>query len=169
MAIVVTRQPGPPRKRHCSKREPTPHDRLVARAARWLRGTARCSIVITELVAVTDTGEIPDAIGWSQGCSILVECKASRADFLRDRHKPFRLRPESGMGLWRFILCPPEVVRVDDLDPGWGLLYAMPRIVRSVHGVPRGNIWGRPPFQGRTHYHSEIRLLCSALRRSGAA
>jgi hypothetical protein len=33
------------------------------------------------------TAEIPDAIGWNTHGSVVVECKTSRADFMRDRDK----------------------------------------------------------------------------------
>ena len=48
-----------------------------------------------------------DAIGWKRAChSVLVECKISRADFLADRDKPFRQKPEFGVGSERFYLVP---------------------------------------------------------------
>ena len=53
------------------------------------------------------SGEMPDAIGWKRGChSVLVECKSSRADFLADREKPWRQKPENGAGCERFYLTP---------------------------------------------------------------
>ena len=68
------------------------HEQLVERAGRWLRGTMRCNVVLLE-PGYGSVGEIPDAIGWtSDGVSIVVECKASRSDFLADRNKPARRR-----------------------------------------------------------------------------
>ena len=104
---------------------------LVARAERWLRNTRHCGVVLLER-ACGGTSEIPDAIGWSRAYwSILVECKTSRADFLRDRRKHFRGAEGSfggsrGMGQRRFYLTPPGLVRVDELPAGWGLV--------EVHG-----------------------------------
>src|SRR5215471_11860529 len=67
------------------------HAQLVARAAEWLRLKYGCSIVLSEQYCAT--GEVPDVIGWNARCqSVLVECKVSRADFLADGQKPFRLR-----------------------------------------------------------------------------
>lgn len=66
------------------------HADLVAPAARWLKGTVRCGVVLTE--APSMDGESPDAIGWRSGYSVLVECKASRADFLADSRKPHRVK-----------------------------------------------------------------------------
>jgi hypothetical protein len=72
------------------------HALLVRRAVEWLR-RYRCGVVLSEQACVS--GEMPDAIGWKRAChSVLVECKISRADFLADRNKPFRQKPQSGVG-----------------------------------------------------------------------
>src|SRR5208282_4605471 len=71
------------------------HARLVSMAVQWLR-RYRCGVVLSEQASVS--GEMPDAIGWKRAChSVLVEGKVSRADFLADRDKPFRQRPEIGV------------------------------------------------------------------------
>ena len=49
------------------------HDELVQRAADWLRKTKKCSVVLTELMG--GSSEMPDAIGWYVGYSILVEAR----------------------------------------------------------------------------------------------
>ena len=73
------------------------HAQLVARAADWLRRRYGCGIVLSEQYCAT--GEIPDVIGWKASCqSVLVECKASRGDFLADASKAFRVEPEAGVG-----------------------------------------------------------------------
>src|ERR1700739_3032218 len=96
------------------------HGQLVDRAVRWLR-SYRCGVVLSEQACVS--GEMPDAIGWKQAChSVLVECKVTRADFLADRAKPFRLKPEKGVGSERFYMTPAELVKTDELPAGWGLL-----------------------------------------------
>jgi hypothetical protein len=136
------------------------HADLVQAAARWLRGI-HCGAIVTELVTVNS--ETPDAVGWRGGVSIMVEAKASRSDFHRDKKKVCRQLPESGIGDWRFYLCPVDVIRESDLPPGWGLLYAEGRRVRLVAGGPHGSMWGRPPFRGCKH--RENTLLVSALRR----
>lgn len=56
------------------------HKVLVTLAVRWIK--RRCSIVFPEFSSAA--GEAPDAIGWKGGLSALIECKFSRADFLRD-------------------------------------------------------------------------------------
>ena len=85
------------------------HAQLVERAVRWLR-SYRCGVVLSEQACVS--GEMPDAMGWKQAChSVLVECKVTRADFLADRAKPFRLKPEKGVGSERFYLTPAGLLK----------------------------------------------------------
>jgi hypothetical protein len=96
------------------------HAQLVERAVRWLR-YYRCGVVLSEQACVS--GEMPDAIGWKRANhSVLVECKVTRADFLADRAKPFRLKPEQGVGGERFYLTPPALIKGEELPAGWGLL-----------------------------------------------
>lgn len=109
------------------------HAELVARAERWLRNTKKCGVVFAERRGGTGH-EIPDAIGWRVGVwSILVECKASRADFLRDAKKLFRRNPEMGMGQFRFYMTPPGLVLTsDELPKGWGLVEVHDRTVKVI-------------------------------------
>ena len=96
------------------------HDQLVEKAVRWLRHY-RCGVVLSEQACVS--GEMPDAIGWKRAChSVLIECKVTRSDFLVDRAKPFRLKPEQGVGCERFYLTPLDLVKPEELPAGWGLL-----------------------------------------------
>lgn len=130
------------------------HAELVLRAKKWL--ASRCGVVLAEYVC--DTREIPDAIGFSSRCSILVECKATRADFLADKKKRHRngLRR---MGNYRFYLVPPGLVRAEEVEDGWGLLYAHPRKVSTpLHAPYRGE-----PEIKAVEYH----LLYSLVRRAG--
>lgn len=166
MAILKQTQP-PRRSSRRAPRRTTVHDELVARAAQWLRGSCGCSVVLTELTAFTPTGETPDAIGWRSHYSVLVECKASRGDFLADRHKPFRVHMDSGMGSYRFYLCPPDIIAAHEVPPGWGLLYAQERMLQRVVG-PNGNAWTygeNRQYLHQRHEGAEIAMLVSALRR----
>ena len=80
---------------------------------RWLRAY-RCGVVLSEQACVS--GEMPDAIGWKRANhSVLVECKVTRADFLADRAKPFRLKPEKGVGSERFYLTAPGLTKSGEL------------------------------------------------------
>ncbi|NID14357.1 hypothetical protein [Luteibacter yeojuensis] len=143
------------------------HSELVEIAGRWLRGTAGCKVVMTELVALCGNGEIPDAIGWRGNDSILVECKTSRADFFADRAKTFRREPERGMGALRYFLAPEGVLKVDDLPPRWGLLESRPRGVRLLAGPnPKtwSGAWGEFHHTERAH-QSEMAMLLSGMNR----
>lgn len=140
------------------------HDDLVKRAARWLRQQG-CGIVFDDRFrAICHSGEQPDAIGWRDGLSILIECKASRSDFLADRAKRFRQEPAKGMGDWRFFMAPVGMISVGELPQGWGLLEATPKQVKKTHGFP-GNVgwWQHKPFEGNKRYENQ--MMYSALRR----
>lgn len=113
------------------------HRELVARAARWLRGTRRCGVVLTE---ASGGHEQPDAIGWRLGGrhSILIECKTSRGDFLRDREKWHRRHESVRIGRVRYYMTPASLVRPDEVPGGWGLLEvdAAGRVRVAVEAVP---------------------------------
>jgi len=131
------------------------HKELVRRAERWLLRTQGCGFALTELASVAM--EIPDAIGWKYGSSYLVECKASRADFLVDRKKPFRSRMRTGMGNSRYYMTLPGLIVIDDLPKGWGLLYCREKQVQVVRKATKLKY----PGIAVTERH----ILCSALRR----
>lgn len=141
------------------------HSELVTRAAKWMRSTLRCSVVIEEMVAYTFNGETPDAIGWRGGYSVLVECKISRADFRRDLHKSFRCGAINGMGDWRFYVTPRGLLRAKDCLDGWGIYEVIGKRIVHAHGERFGNA-KPPPFAGCMR--SERAILLSALRRSQA-
>ncbi|MDY7001352.1 MAG: hypothetical protein SVS15_06180 [Thermodesulfobacteriota bacterium] len=133
------------------------HADLVRRAERWLLNTKGCGFTFRELASVGN--EIPDAIGWRRAgqISILVECKATRNDFLSDKRKFFRRHPQMGMGDYRYFMCPAHLInpRANELPSGWGLLWVYPGQVREVSSSIR--------FE-KSH-KGEVGLLCSALRR----
>jgi len=139
----------------------TQHDLLCDLAERWLKRKG-CKVTIRDPFKSLAT-EQPDAIGWRDGVSVLVECKASRSDFLADRKKPHRLAPETGMGDWRFFLCPAGMIDKGELPPGWGLLELEGKRVKEVFGVPGNARWHSMPFTGNKK--NETILLASALRR----
>jgi hypothetical protein len=130
------------------------HSTLVAMGVRWL--SRRCSVVLYEFATASD--ENPDVIGWALGAdSVLVECKLTRADFLRDATKAVRRNPRAGMGQRRYYLCPPDVIQVKDLPPKWGLLWATKgqvMVEREARGHPERNLG------------AEVRFLSSMLRRA---
>ena len=57
--------------------------------------------------------------------SSLVECKATRRDFLKDRDKPFRKDPSKGIGTVRIYLTNPGVCTPDELPERWQLIEAV--------------------------------------------
>jgi len=132
------------------------HAQLVERAVRWLR-SYRCGVVLSEQACVS--GEMPDAIGWKKAShSVLVECKVSRADFLADRDKPFRLKPEKGVGSERFYLTPPDLVRVEQLPVGWGLLQCRRDRVEMIQPSAKN-------LRTAVGFRYEMNLLLASLRR----
>jgi len=89
---------------------------------------------------------------------VLVECKVSRADFLADRDKPFRLKPEKGVGSERFYLTPPNLVRVEELPVGWGLLQCRRDRVEMIHPSVKN-------LRTAVGFRYEMNLLLASLRR----
>jgi len=99
------------------------HEQLVKAGRLWLLNSRRCRVVIAEMhVSVM---EQPDVLGWNNLGSMLIECKASRADFFVDGKKPHR-REGCGVGQQRWYLTPPGLVRPDEVTGGWGLLERRP-------------------------------------------
>ena len=125
-------------------------------AVAWLR-RYRCGVVLSEQACVS--GEMPDAIGWKKAChSVLVECKVSRSDFLVDRGKPFRHKPESGVGCERFYLAPQGLIRTEELPEGWGLLSLTGREIERVKPSAKN-------LRSAAGFENEMNLLLASLRR----
>lgn len=93
------------------------------------------------------------------GRSWLIEVKTSRADFLADRKKVFRMDPLIGLGNFRVYAVPPGIVKTTDLPPGWGLIEIRPKTVKVLQEPKQWEL--TPPCHRR-----EKRLLVSALRRA---
>jgi hypothetical protein len=132
------------------------HAQLVEKAVRWLRAY-RCGVVLSEQACAS--GEMPDAIGWKRAShSVLVECKISRADFLADREKPWRQKPEGGVGCERFYLSPGGMVRSEEVPAGWGLLELRNRGVEMVKASAKD-------LRTAKGFRFEMNLLLASLRR----
>lgn len=131
------------------------HAELIELSSTWLQAQG-CAVVITDMTH--GQSETPDAIGWKGCVSTLLECKASRSDFLADKHKGFRRDAERGMGQRRYYVTPAGLIRPEELPSGWGLLEEhkgkLKRRVESATHARHGT-------------SSEISLLLSALRRIG--
>ena len=75
----------------------------------------------------THNNELPDVIGFgASDRSIVIECKVSRGDFLKDKYKQFRMVPEMGMGSERYYCCPKDLIKPEELPDNWGLIYVYP-------------------------------------------
>jgi hypothetical protein len=132
------------------------HAQLVQKAVAWLRGY-RCGVVLSEQACVS--GEMPDAIGWKRAShSVIVECKVSRADFLIDREKPFRQKPELGLGCERFYLTPAAMLRPEELPRGWGLLECQAQKIATLRPSAKN-------FRTDLGFKYEMNLLLASLRR----
>jgi hypothetical protein len=152
------------------------HADLVFRARTWLTNTRKCAVVLSE-VGSWNLSEIPDAIGWTpKGHSILIECKASRADFLRDTEKQSRQDDYfKALGAFRYYFVPaiektglPVIRPEDELPEGWGVLVvgAKNRVtvaVDATHMDMAVEERGHPLVRGRRD--AEIILLVAELRR----
>lgn len=84
------------------------------------------------------TEEVPDVWGWIPfknhktmpygSYTFQIECKASRSDFLADKKKMTRKKPEQGAGQIRWFYCPPDIVSPDEIPENWGLVTPHGRI-----------------------------------------
>jgi hypothetical protein len=128
------------------------HRHLVTLAARWLRDRQHCSVIITEMT--TYARETPDAIGWHGHQSTLIECKASRDDFMANRNK----NSGPGMGHYRLFLMPQGLVTPSEVPDGWGLLEWDGRMIRTIVSAHARKDYSRD---------DELLLLLSAIRRVG--
>ena len=127
-------------------------------AVTWLRRRYKCGIILSEQFCAS--GEVPDVIAWKGFCtSVLVECKVSRADFLSDAAKPFREKPEEGMGSQRLYMAPAGIIGAKELPKHWGLLELQGRDVRVV-AKP-----GRIDLRSEVGLMKEMNLLLASLRR----
>lgn len=125
-------------------------------AVSWLR-RYRCGVVLSEQACLS--GEMPDAIGWKNRChSVLVECKASRPDFLADQAKPWRQNPESGVGTERYYLAPVGMISPAELPAGWGLLATRGREITVLKRSAKN-------LRSSTGFQNEMNLLLASLRR----
>lgn len=79
------------------------HKDLIPIAYKWVLKNASCGVAFKEFH--TTNMEIPDVLAFNSWSSVLIECKASRADFKKDFKKPFRLSGK-GLGQYRFYMCP---------------------------------------------------------------
>lgn len=120
------------------------HKALCTAAASWLkrplsRSGPGCIVAWSE-TSPMGADEICDALGFTgliastPAASVIVEAKVSRADFLADRNKAFRQRPEAGIGEFRYFITPDGLVQPHELPEKWGLIEFNGRRLRVVQG-----------------------------------
>lgn len=138
--------------------EKAKHAQLVKRAVEWLRHYYRCGVILSEQYCAS--GEVPDVIGWKGKCrSVLIECKVSRADFLADAAKPFRLYPEDALGSERLYFAPKGMIVPSEIPQNWGLLECAGREVCLRVKPPRKDL------RSQAGLMKEMNLLLASLRR----
>lgn len=115
----------------------------------------QCSIVASELVSSAQ--DIPDAIGWCMGHSVMIECKASRSDFLADAKKPHRISG-TGCGERRYFMTPVGLLTPLEIPGDWGLIEIDGKRAVEVVKAPRRELDVRG-------HASEKRMLLSLIRR----
>ena len=130
------------------------HDQLCKIACTFLR--ERECVLIANQPTCYANNENPDAIGFhtSRECHV-VEVKTSRADFLSDKNKYFRANPEFGMGVMRWYMCEPELIKPDELPDNWGLVYVQ-------NGVREIIVEAKPQ---QRNIEAELDLLYQTARR----
>ncbi len=148
------------------EKEKSLHRKLVESAYKWVLKNSSCGVAFKELNTLCCNGEYPDVIGfgaWNH--SVLIEVKTSRSDFYADKKKSFRQNPQLGMGTQRFYCCPNNLLQIEDLPEGWGLIYVNEKFkARCVHQPYKGNIDERNNGFEK-NLKAEHGLMYSALRR----
>jgi hypothetical protein len=134
------------------------HQQVVKKAVSWLRNHEHCGAVVSEVSAYLSSNEIADAIGWTSLASTLVECKASRSDFLADREKFSRRFDGKGLGDYRYYMAPKGIIKPEDLPEGWGLVEIGDHSTRVIVKATYRN-------RDASAVRDEISLLVSVLRR----
>lgn len=102
----------------------------------------RADVVLPEFF--THNSELPDVIAFKGAESTVIECKVSRSDFLKDRHKPFRINSTAGMGDRRYYCAPKGLIKPEELPMNWGLIEILSdgkiRKARDSYGIHKKNI-----------------------------
>lgn len=103
------------------------HRQLEEAGAKWLAKWGywwSCNHIAIEPASPGCRSETPDVIGFACGVTHVIECKTSRADFLRDFRKKWRKEGDKPMGACRWWLCEEGLITRDDLAGcGDGLLW----------------------------------------------
>jgi hypothetical protein len=87
----------------------------------------------------------------------VVECKASRADFLRDKKLQDARKSYLPHCTYFYICCPPGVVTVKDVPGAYGLLYVDAKGKVTTVRAPRKN-----KDKTKTRFETVLRNTCRA-------
>lgn len=154
------------------------HRTLCDVAVKWLKrpNAHGCQVALSEIKSGW-SGEVPDAVGFrsmgnNQDGSVVVEVKVSRSDFLADFKKPHRSGDTTGIGLYRYYMCPEGLINPDELPERWGLLYVNSRgHVKHIAGAVtnRGayGYWHGEGWQHTVDYSREQFIIVRLLSRLG--
>lgn len=105
---------------------------MIKRAEKWLRNTERCEFVCIKRSALTYH---PDLIGYkSNGVTVVVECRSSMDEFLKDRKSWLKKNDDKDrtMGVLRYYFAPKNVLSSDDMPDGWGLIEPFVENIRTI-------------------------------------
>lgn len=138
------------------------HSDLVDIGYKW--ALKRCGFAFKEFKC--SSNEIPDVLGFRSEGTFLLEAKVSRQDFLKDKNKHFRLKPEIGVGDWRFFIVPVGLIHVEELPYMWGLLEVdeKGKVIEVYNPFGKGNVYNK--WERHTkNIKAENKFMYSALRR----
>ena len=142
------------------------HGECVQYAAAW--AGRRFHLVMPEMQSLQNN-EIPDVLAVDfLGVTLLIECKVSRSDFLADKKKPFRVKPEQGMGQYRMYACPKGMIKKGEIPEGWGLLYVYPSgMARAVVPVLPKYKWAKNDNAFERNMKAEMNCMVSYFLKHG--
>lgn len=127
------------------------HLDLVQISEKWIKKQG-FQVVASELK--TTIREIPDVFGFRSNSSMMIECKCSRSDFLRDFKKPERNGTSLGVGNYRLYISEEGLLQPTDMPLGWGLLEVNAKGKVNIVHFKQGNIWyGNDAF---THHQMKL-------------
>lgn len=145
------------------------HHELCLIAAKWLKNKChyKCPVTAVELVAAGQSC-IPDVIGFNSDCSIFVEVKISRSDFLRDKKKFQHLHPNLGLGNFRLYCAPWGLINPNELPEKWGLIEIDEnnKVVNIIDPTKGRDVYYKKINRFESNINQERWMMYSLLRRN---
>ncbi|ALJ01693.1 hypothetical protein [Rufibacter tibetensis] len=120
-------------------------EELMGSARNWVLREAGCATIV-DLGKLNDKEQYPSLIGLgSYGKSVAVEVIPCLEKYLKEWKAGKFLAPRKGVGKFRFICVPVDLISREELPKNWGLLYAgADGQITSPHNPycpKRGNVW----------------------------